>query len=132
MRCVLSGSFHRDLPGLESAYLELTMVGCQVLSPHRLFFGDTNAQFVKDSAEDLWTPHELERHHLLAISQAHFLWVHASEGYVGHSVALEVGFAYAKGIPIFSKAPPSEPLLCGFIGVVPSVFLALEALCRPI
>jgi hypothetical protein len=128
VRCVLSGSFRRDFANLERDYHELVLAGCQVLSPHRLDFADPEAAFVKDRAEADLSPAEIEKHHLLAVRQADFVWLHCPEGYIGPSAALEIGYAMSERKPIFSKTAPSEPGLQPFVTVVPSVFMALQEL----
>lgn len=125
-RCVLSGSFHRDNIGLQRAYQELVAYGCQVLSPHRLDFADTDTEFVRDTAEIGMSAYDLERHHLLAIRQADFVWLHVVGGYVGTSASFEIGFASALSIPVFASSAPDDEMLGQFIRVVPSVFAALH------
>jgi len=48
-RVVLFGSFKKDIAGLRLAYNELVTNNCQVLSPHRLEFDDS--EFARDRAE---------------------------------------------------------------------------------
>jgi len=127
VRAVLSGSFRRDITGLKRAYDELVTCGCQVLSPHRLDFDDTKVLFVRDSAEKSFDEEFLERHHLLAIKQADFLWVYAPEGYMGRSTAFEIGYALASNVPVFSMQPIDDPGIAPFVRVVPSVY---EAICN--
>lgn len=128
VRCVLSGSFHRDPAGIERAYLELATNGCQILSPHRMQFIEKGAEFVRDAAEKDLEVGVIEAHHLIGISQADFLWIHIFEGYVGLSAALEIGYATARNIPVFASSEPAEEILGQFITVVPSVFEAVRKL----
>ncbi|HSX02617.1 MAG TPA: hypothetical protein VLI05_04885 [Candidatus Saccharimonadia bacterium] len=128
IRCVLSGSYRRDFATLERDYRELVAAGCQILSPHRLTFLDRSAEFVKDVAETPLDPHEIERHHLLALRQSDLVWLHCPDGYVGVSAAMEVGYALALNVPIFSKLLPQDPVFSQLVTVVPSVFMALESL----
>lgn len=126
VRAVLSGSFHKDSVGLSRAYHELVTCGVQVLSPHRLDFDNTKVLFVRDKAERYISEEMLERHHLLSIEQADFLWVHVANQYVGVSTAFEIGYALAKNIPIFSESTIGEPSLQPFIRILPSVYRAIE------
>lgn len=128
IRCTLSGSFHKDRSGLYAAYDELIATGCQVLSPHRMDFDDEDVLFIRDAAEIALSEESIERHHLLAIAQSDFLWLHAPDGYIGVSAALEVGYALARGIPILSNATPAESVFSAFIRTVPSVYRAIESL----
>lgn len=128
MRCVLSGTYHKDRDGLVSLYNELVAYGCQVISPHRLDFEAEETIFVRDIAERELSEESIERHHLIGIKQSDFLWVHAPNGYIGLSTALEIGFAIAHNIPIFSYSELSEPIFKSFVRVVPSVFRGIDSL----
>ena len=88
-RAVLCGSYTRDREGLFRAYDELIATGCQVLSPRRMQFD--NAAFVRDTAEQGISPQAIEAWHLSAICQADFVMLHAPDGYVGLSAAMEIG-----------------------------------------
>lgn len=124
-RAVLCGSYTRDRDGLLRAYDELIATGCQVLSPRRMQFD--NAAFVRDTAEQGISSRAIEAWHLSAIRQAHFVMVHAPDGYVGLSAAMEIGFATAQECPVFSRTAPQDIALRGLVKVVPSVYDALQA-----
>lgn len=128
IRATLSGSFHRDTEGMNRSYRELIRNQCQVLSPRRLDFINPSALFVKHRVEESDDEMTIEKHHLQAIEQSDFLWIHAPEGYIGVSTALEIGFAYAHRIPIFAQELPDDVTLKHFIRKVPSVFSAIEQL----
>jgi nucleoside 2-deoxyribosyltransferase len=72
--------------------------------------------------------YEIEKHHLRAISQSDFLWIHAPDGYIGTSTALEIGYALALQTPIFSSVEITDQTLRQFIQTVPSVFSAITSL----
>ena len=128
IRCVLSGSFHKNREDLQSIYNELVTCGCQVLSPHRLDFYETNTLFVRDTAEVDLTEEVIENHHLTAIKQSDFLWLHAPDGYIGLSTAFEIGYAVANKIPIFSAVEIDELVFKPFVKISVSVYKALEFL----
>ena len=123
-RAVLCGSYKRDREGLWRAYDELVTTGCQVLSPRRMWFDD--AEFVRDIAEQRISPQAIEAWHLSAICQANFVMLHAPDGYVGLSAAMEIGFATAQKCPVFSRTAPQDIALRGLVKVVPSVY---DVLC---
>ena len=123
-RAVLCGSYKRDREGLFRAYDELVVTGCQVLSPRRMQFD--NAAFVRDTAEQGISSRAIEAWHLSAIRQANFVMLHAPDGYVGLSAAMEIGFATAQGCPVFSRTAPQDIALRGLVKVVPSVY---DVLC---
>lgn len=123
-RAVLCGSYTRDRVGLFRAYDELVATGCQVLSPRRMQFD--NAAFVRDTAEQGISPQAIEAWHLSAIRQANFVMLHAPDGYIGLSAAMEIGFATAQGCPVFSRTAPQDIALRRLVNVVPSVY---DVLC---
>lgn len=124
-RAVLCGSYTRDRAGLFRVYDELVVTGCQVLSPRRMQFDD-DAAFVRDAAEQGISSRAIEAYHLSAICQAHFVMLHAPDGYVGLSAAMEIGFATAQKCPVFSRTAPQDIALRGLVKVVPSVYDALQ------
>lgn len=121
-RVVISGTFRRDRPGLERLYHELVSTGCQVLSPRRMEYDDE--EFVRDKAEAILSVRSIEDTHLVAIEQSDMMWLHAPNGYVGCSGALEIGYALAKGVPIFSNEKISDVSLNEYVQHVPSVYAA--------
>ena len=128
IRAVLSGTFKRDLDGLARAYSELNALGCQILSPHRIDFVSEEKGFVKTAAEKECTFEELQQHHVRAISEADFVWLHAPEGHVGTSAAFEIGYAAAKGVPVFSRNSPVDPAIERYVKLRRSLFDALYEL----
>ena len=88
---------------------------------------DNNAAFVRDAAEQGISPQAIEDWHLSAIRQADFVMLHAPDGYVGLSAAMEIGFATAQDCPVFSRTAPQDIALRGLVKVVPSVYDALRA-----
>lgn len=121
---MLCGSYRRDRDGLFRVYDELVVTGCQVLSPRRMQFD--NAAFVRDTAEQGISSRAIEACHLSAICQADFVMLHAPDGYVGLSAAMEIGFATAQKCPVFSRTAPQDIALRGLVKVVPSVY---DVLC---
>jgi NTP pyrophosphatase (non-canonical NTP hydrolase) len=118
---VISGSFRRDVEGLRRTHEELSDLGCRILSPARVQPSREVDGFVYMEGEESVSAEGLELQHLNAIERATFVWLHAPDGYVGLSAALEVGFARAQGIPVYCQAEISDTTLRGFIHHVDSV-----------
>src|SRR5260370_13417892 len=70
--------------------------------------------------EETQAPESIEARHLRAIQRSEFMWLHAPNGYVGPTAALEVGFANAAGVPVFAKELPSDAVLRSFVRLVSS------------
>lgn len=117
---VLSGTFRKDLATLRAEFTELRDLGFRVLSPSSVDVVTEEGGFVYMKGETTQNPEQLESRHLQAITQAQFVWLHAPDGYIGPSASLEVGFARATGVPVFTRGPVSDQILRSFIQTVRS------------
>jgi NTP pyrophosphatase (non-canonical NTP hydrolase) len=119
LRVVLCGSFRRDQEGLVRIREQLIR-DFELIAPESVDFIDPSADFVRLVSESEESVGSIERRHLDAITRADFVWLHAFDGYVGTSAALEVGHARALGIPVFSDKVPRDETLRSFVQTVPS------------
>jgi NTP pyrophosphatase (non-canonical NTP hydrolase) len=117
---VLSGSFRKDLAGLAREFEELRDLGFRILSPQNTKPVSEQDGFVLMEGEEAAAPDAIELRHLDAIKRAAFVCLHAPDGYVGPSAALEVGFARASGIPVYSRIAPTEKVLQNLVTTVSS------------
>lgn len=117
LNVVLCGSFRRDVDGLSRAYASLREQ-FEVLSPRSLNFVDATATFVRLPDEIGRDTREIEEAHLMAMTRADFVWLHAPDGYVGTSAALEIGHARAHGVPVYSSSAPRDEMLASYVRVV--------------
>ena len=115
---VLSGSFRKAPELLKSEFAQLIAVGYRILSPSNVNPAVEKNWFVYMEGESSNLPEMLEWKHLHAIKRCRFLWLFAPEGYVGLSAALEIGFAIALGVPVYSRNAPADPALRPFVHVV--------------
>jgi NTP pyrophosphatase (non-canonical NTP hydrolase) len=116
---VLCGSFRRDPMRLRRTF-ETLRSEFEVLSPMSLDFVDPAAEFVRLEHELDEPEADVERRHLDAIGRADFVWLHAPDGYVGTSAAMELGHASAQGVAIYSDTRPTDPVLASLVVVVAS------------
>jgi ubiquinone/menaquinone biosynthesis C-methylase UbiE/nucleoside 2-deoxyribosyltransferase len=123
---VVCGSYRKDTEGLRKDYKQLKNQGVLVLSPLDIKFVEEVNGFVLSEAERSRAPEDIEKEHLLKISQADFIWLHTPEGYIGASGAMELGYAYAKSIPVYSKELPKESVFQPFVTRVKDVREAVE------
>jgi|ERR1043166_786697 NTP pyrophosphatase (non-canonical NTP hydrolase) len=117
---VLCGTYRKDIQGLRRAFEELKDLGFNVLSPSNLEIIKEKNGFVYMEGEETQTAERLELKHLDAIEKARLVWLHAPEGYVGPTAALELGFARASGIPVFATCAPVDEAFRSFVTVVGS------------
>ncbi len=106
----VSGSFHRHMHEIGKAVEELASLSIRVLSPAdpRIVAAQGEFLFV---ASDPVRSVRLVQADLESIRASSFLWLECSDGYVGQSASMELGFAAAIGIPIYSTHKPSD-LIC--------------------
>jgi len=110
----ISGSFNKYLDQIQQKILEFEREGIEVLSPKLSTPSSRKGGFLILKSDE-GTPQEIEWKHLDAISQSDFLYVVNPEGYIGKSVALEIGYALSKNVPIYSLEKPKDHVLSLFI-----------------
>lgn len=117
---VLCGTYRKDPEALRRTFENLKDSGFQVLSPTNPYIETEEQGFVYMRHESMQTPDRIENKHLDAIQRADFVWFFAPEGYVGPTGALEVGFARASGIPVYTDTALKDMTIKNFVEVVES------------
>lgn len=117
---VLCGTYRKDIEGLRRSFEHLKDLGFNVLSPSNIDIVRETNGFVYMHGEESKTAEHLELKHLEAIERARLVWLHAPDGYVGPTAALELGFAKASGIPIFATSLPLDEAFRTFVTLVDS------------
>lgn len=124
----ISGSFNRFLPQVRRAVEECWDDGALVLSPHQptpykeivkgfiLLEGDRHHSAQVRSVED---------RHLACIARSDFLWVVCPDGYIGNATAMEIGYALAGDVPIYSLHRPGHFRIAEYVTVVPNLKIAV-------
>ena len=117
---VICGSFRKDTTQLKRDFEELRDLGFNILSPTNATVVSEKDGFVFMDGEETSSPEKIELRHLEAIRHCAFVWLHAPDGYLGLSAALEIGFARANGIPVYGRTFLQEKSLQGLVVVVGS------------
>ena len=128
LEIVLSGTYRKQFEDLKKAYEEFRDLGCSILSPSNVSIVREEHGFVYMRGEEMQTPQSIEERHLDAIQKANFVWLHAPDGYVGPTAALEVGFANAVGVPVYAPEMPTDNILASFVRKVESPSAVVEEL----
>jgi nucleoside 2-deoxyribosyltransferase len=103
----ICGSYHRHLKKMHMLIKECKTLGIEVLIPkHAVRKASTNG-FVYLKGE-IGTPKQLQEKNFDAIARSSFVLVVDTKGYIGPSTSMEIGYAIAKGIPIFCTEPPED------------------------
>ena len=124
---VLCGTYRKDPEALRRTFESLREAGFSVLSPSNAVIESEDQGFVYMRSESMQTPNQIENRHLDAIQQADFVWFFAPEGYVGPTGALEVGFARASGIPVYTDTILKDLTIKNFVEVVKSPATVYDA-----
>ena len=103
-----SSRFYKTVAAVAS---QLRERGFVVFTP-RLDMNETEVN------EDRTRKHALTTDFLSKVSVSESIYIVNPGGYVGLSVAIETGFAYARGISIFAMELPSEPAIEALISGV--------------
>ena len=134
LTATVSGSFHRHMEAITSAVRELATLSIRVLSPADPRVVAEQGEFLFVASDRVRSVRLVQDRHLESIRAANFLWLVCPDGYVGQSASMEVGFAAAIGVPIFTTYAPSDLTLREYVNVVPNLSAALrrvEASSRP-
>jgi hypothetical protein len=116
----VSGSFHRFMPDIETAVHELGAAGVHVLSPAYPKVVDHIGEFLFVASDRVRSIRLVQDRHLDCIEASDFLWLVCPGGYVGQSGSMELGFAVAKQVPVFTTDLPSDLTLRQYVRQVDS------------
>jgi hypothetical protein len=126
LAATVSGSFHRHMHDITAAVYELASRGVRVLSPADPRIVAAQGEFLFVASDRVRSVRLVQDRHLESIRAANLLWLVCPDGYVGQSASMEVGFAAAAGVPIFSTHAPTDLTLREYVTVVPRLAEALR------
>ncbi len=112
---VISGSFRKHLPEIQEAIRQFRALGVTVLSPQLSPAVNPSDDFVVLETDDTDDPSVLEQRHLAAIKKADMLYICNPDGYIGLTVAMEIGFARAEGVHVVAYHAPEDVTLQHFV-----------------
>ena len=118
LNATISGSFHKHLSLIETAIRDLTAAGLNVLSPRDTRPIEEFHDFVFVAGDTSRSVRVVQDFHLSAIRVSDVLWIATEGGYVGNSTAMEIGFATALGVPVFTDSELSDGTLREYVGRV--------------
>lgn len=106
LKTCISGSF-KFKPEIDLLIEEFNDLGVTVLSPEKGWLYIPKYRILKPEFRPLplernMSIKTIEDNFLIGINQSDFLYVASFEGYIGESTSMEIGFAFAKQIPVYS------------------------------
>ena len=125
-KVTVSGSFHRHLAPIKEAIQQFQENGCEVLSPRDVTVVAEMGDFLFVASDIYRSILIVENRHLFSIAACDFLWLVTPDGYIGQSAALEIGYAIAKGKPIYCERMPHDLTVAEYLTVVRTPNHAIE------
>lgn len=103
----ICGSYHRHLKKMHKLIKDCRQLGIEVRIPKYAVKKSSTNGFVYLKGE-VGTPKQLQEKNFDAIARSSFILVVNTNGYIGPSTSMEIGYAIAKGIPIFCTDVPED------------------------
>src|ERR1700683_3029483 len=122
LTATVSGSFNRHLHAIDLAVQDLGALGVRVLSPADPRIVETVGAFHFVASDEFRSIRMVEDRHLDSIRSSQFLWVVASDGYVGPSVSMEIGYAAAYKVPILTVDDVYEAKIRALVRRIDSIW----------
>ena len=126
LTATVSGSFHRHMGAIGAAVQELAALSVRVLSPADPRIVAQQGEFFFVASDRVRSVRLVQDRHLESIRAADFLWLVCPDGYVGQSASMEVGFAAAVGVPIFSMHAPTDLTLRQYVTTISTLAEAVR------
>jgi len=119
---VISGSFRKHLPQIARLKRELEQNYITVLSPTGDLAINPDEEFIILNSDPISHPKLLQDSVFAKIRRSTFLSVANVEGYLGKAAILEIGYAIAVGISIYSLEPIEDPNLSPYCKPLQEIF----------
>ena len=127
LSAAVSGSFHRHMERIAAAVHELVTLSIRVLSPADPQVVAQQGGFLFVASDRVRSVRLVQDRHLESIRAANFVWLVCPDGYVGQSASMEIGFAAAVGVPVYSTHAPSDLTLRQYVTTLTSLGEAVRA-----
>ncbi|MEK7541593.1 MAG: hypothetical protein AAB533_01965 [Patescibacteria group bacterium] len=97
---------------------EFEALGVRVLSPKVSQIVNPSEEFAILESDDTDDPRILEERHLEQIEKARALYIWNPGGYIGLSVAMEIGWAHGRRALVFARFMPVDAMLRHFVAEI--------------
>lgn len=119
---VISGSYRKHLRQIILLKNELQNCQVKVLSPVGNAAINPGEEFIILDSDPITHPKLLQDSVFAKIRRSTFLVVANFDGYLGRAAVLEIGFAIAKGLTVYSLEPIDDPNLSPYCRPLEEVF----------
>jgi hypothetical protein len=114
------------MEAITAAVHELAAHSVRVLSPADPRIIAQQGEFLFVASDSVRSIRLVQDRHLESIRASDFLWLVCPDGYVGQSASMELGFAAAYGVPIFTTRMPDDWTLREYVKIVPTLSAAVK------
>ena len=119
---VISGSYRKHLAQIVRLKQELEKYHVAVLSPSGAIAINPDEEFIVLDSDPVSHPKLLQDSVFAKIRRSTFLTVANVEGYLGRAAVLEMGYAIALGLSIYTLEPVEDPNLAPYCKPLKEVF----------
>ncbi len=119
---VISGSFRKHLKHISRLKKDLELHGIAVLSPSGDNAVNPKEEFIVLDSDPISNPKILQDSVFAKIRRSTFLVVANVEGYLGRAAVMEMGYAIALGVSIYTLEPVTDPNLSPYCNLLEEVF----------
>ncbi len=119
---VISGSFRKHLQEIITLKRLLEKNGIAVLSPAGNIAINPDEEFIILDSDPVSNPKLLQDSVFAKIRQSTFIVVANVDGYLGKAAILEMGYAIAHGISIYTIEPVEDPNLSPYCRLLSELF----------
>lgn len=126
LACVISGSFRKHLPQLIQLKEALENHHVAVLSPAGSVATNPEDEFIVLDSDPVTHPKLLQDSVFAKMRRSTFLVVANVGGYLGRAAVLEMGYAIAFGISIYTLEPVEDPNLSPYCRLLNDVFPGID------
>lgn len=126
LKTVISGSFRKHLNQISQLKEALEKQSVFVLSPEVCHAVNPGEEFVVLDSDPVGSPELLQASIFEKMRRSTFLVLANFDGYIGRAAALEVGYAIALGIKIYTIEEVEDPNVAPFCTPITRVFPELE------
>lgn len=127
IQTVISGSFRKHLREIVVLKGLLAEEGIGCLSPESNHSVNPEEEFVILESDPVSSPELLQSSIFAKIRKSTILTVANIDGYLGKAAVLEIGYAIAVGIKVYTLEPVSDPNIAPYCKELDSLFPGIKA-----
>lgn len=125
---IISGSFRKHLLQIAKLKQELEKHHILVLSPIGAIARNPDEEFIILDSDQVSHPKVLQDSIFAKIRRSTFITLANVDGYIGKAAVMEMGYAIALGIPIYTLEPVEDPNIAPYCKLLNEIFPEMDLL----